>query len=245
MPGAYQLDIVGESERLEVAARQRMEDWRRQAVRFTAAYPGAVYTNGPDAAKVALTFDDGPDSAVTHHIAEILTQYGLKGSFFFVGSQVTRFPEIVQAVHEGGHLVGNHSYRHPRLTELAPEAVQSELEETQEAIQAAIGRTPALFRPPFGSANPTVIEAARRLGCATVLWSLDTLDWLQKEEAHIRLNVDRHVRGGEIILMHSSAGCTETAKAMPRLVESLLKRGLAVAGLDELLGIAAYRESAG
>ncbi|WP_158289355.1 polysaccharide deacetylase family protein [Paenibacillus flagellatus] len=240
MNNRYELDIVGDSDRMEEAARARLDEWRGQAVRMARRLPEHVYVNGPDVREVALTFDDGPDERVTPAIAEALSRYGVKGSFFFVGSRVERHPDIVKAVYEAGHLVLNHSWNHDRLTTLGAAALRDDLRRTQEAISDAIGVRPALFRPPFGAADDSVVLAAGEEGCRTVLWSLDTLDWSQKEEAHIRWNVDNYVRNGEIVLMHSSPGCTETAKAMPRLLESLLEAGRRPVDLGRLLGLPAY-----
>jgi peptidoglycan/xylan/chitin deacetylase (PgdA/CDA1 family) len=237
----YFLNIEGYSERMTDEARERLLQWRDKALLQAKRHTGLVRLNGPDTPKVALTFDDGPDDSVTPMIAETLTRYGVRGSFFFVGSRAQKHPEVVKAVYEAGHLVLGHSYNHDRLTTLDPDGLELDFHETQAAIRCIIGKEPALFRPPFGDADETVFRAAAQAGCSTVLWSLDTLDWSQKEAAHIGRNVDSFVRNGEIILMHSHSGCIETAKALPHMIESLQRKRLSPVGLDELLDMPAYR----
>lgn len=222
-------------------ARERLRQWRDRALLQANRHKDLVYLSGPDVPQVALTFDDGPDDRITPMIAETLSRYGVIGSFFFVGSRVRQYPEVVKAVCEAGHLVFGHSYNHDRLTTLDKDTLNCNFQQTQAAIRDILGKEPAMFRPPFGDADEAVFHAAQQAGCSTVLWSLDTLDWSQKEEEHIRRNVETFVRKGEIVLMHSHSGCIETAKALPQMIETLQRKRMRLVGLDELLGIPAYR----
>ncbi|TMV43463.1 polysaccharide deacetylase family protein [Paenibacillus mesophilus] len=237
----YILNIEGYSERMTDEARERLLQWRDRALQHANRHKELVYLNGPDVPKVALTFDDGPDDRITPMIAETLSRYGVKGSFFFIGSRARQYPEVVKAVYEAGHLVFGHSYDHDRLTTLDKDSLDRNFQQTQAVIRDIIGKEPAMFRPPFGDADEAVFQAARLAGCSTVLWSLDTLDWSQKEEAHIRRNVETFVRNGEIVLMHSHSGCIETAKALPQMIETLQRKRMRVVGLEELLDAPAYR----
>lgn len=236
----YILHIEGTSETMSDAAREKLIGWRERAVELARQHERLVYLNGPDERRVALTFDDGPDERITPMIAETLSRYGVKGNFFFVGSKMEQYPEVVKAVHEAGHLVLGHSYNHDRLTTLAMPDLELNFRQTQTIIRKIIGKEPAMFRPPFGDANENVIRTAYKEGLTTVLWSLDTLDWSQKEEEHIRWNVATYVRNGEIILMHSSPGCIETANALPRMIEDLQSKQIRIVDLAELLQLPAY-----
>lgn len=237
----YILAIEGVSDRMTDEARERLRSWRIRAAELSMANRERVYLNGPDALQIALTFDDGPDERVTPMIADTLSEYGLKGSFFFVGSKVEQYPDIVRRIYEAGHLVLGHSYSHDRLTTLNERELADNFNRTQAAIRSVIGVEPAMFRPPFGDADERVAAAGAAAGCSTILWSLDTLDWSQKEADHIRWNVDTFVRNGEIVLMHSSPGCTETAKALPEMIQNLQRRRMDIVSLSELLHIPAYR----
>ena len=242
MADSYILTIEGGSERMTAEARARLLAWRERAADLARERKASVYLNGPKVGKVALTFDDGPDERVTPAIAETLSRYGVTGSFFFVGSKMELFPDVVKAVHAAGHLVFGHSYDHDRLTQLDAASLERNFRRTQAKIADLIGKEPAMYRPPFGDCDGAVVDAARQAGCTTILWSLDTLDWSQKEADHIRRNVETFARNGEIVLMHSSPGCTETAAALPGMIEWLQRKRLRPVGLDELLGIPAYRE---
>jgi len=236
----YILPIEGVSDHMTDEARERLLNWRLRAAELAAANRERVYLNGPDVRQVALTFDDGPDEWITPMIADTLTGHGIKGSFFFVGSKVEQYPDIVRRIYEAGHLVLGHSYAHDRLTTLTDTELADNFNRTQAAIRCVIGAEPAMFRPPFGDADERVVRAADRAGCAIILWSLDTLDWSQKEADHIRRNVDTFARSGEIVLMHSGPGCFETAKALPEIIRDLQRRRLEIVSLGELLPIPAY-----
>lgn len=237
----YWLQIKGESHRLSPEARERMEVWRQAALRFAQSQSGKVIINGPQRKEVALTFDDGPDETNTQAIIDILDRYHVKSSFFFVGSNIEKYPETVKKAEEKGHLVLNHSYSHPVLTELSEEEQQEELERTNELIYSLIGKRPAMVRPPYGEIDNAVLDAVLTTGSKAVLWSLDTLDWSLQNSLEIADNVKRYVRSGEIILLHSGVNGQATAEALPDLIEHLLKEGYTLVRLDELLNVPAYQ----
>lgn len=237
---SYILDIMGRSNKLSAAAWRRMEEWRSQ-MREYAEKNDSIWLNGPDRKAVALTFDDGPDEATTAEVLRILKEKGVTASFFFVGNKIKRHEALVKQAYEEGHLIFSHSYSHSELTKLSPDALKQELEQTDQAIEAIIGKRPALLRPPYGETNAAVEQAwmdspERKL----VLWSLDTLDWSLKEKEPIIANVDEFVRNGDIILMHSTGSTAETAAALPVIIDILLERGFSMVGLDELLETPAY-----
>jgi peptidoglycan-N-acetylglucosamine deacetylase len=112
---------------------------------------------------------------------------------------------------------------------------------TNDAIQDVIGKRPALFKPPYGATNNFVLYSAQENNLKIVLWSIDTLDWSQKESVHIKENVLNNVRNGDIILMHSDGDKTETEKALPLIIEGLINKGFQIVTLDILINEAAYR----
>jgi peptidoglycan/xylan/chitin deacetylase (PgdA/CDA1 family) len=132
------------------------------------------------ARKLALTFDDGPNPAITPKFLDLLERYNAKATFFLIGRYVRECPELVQETVARGHLVGNHTELHPNLLWLNPTNVRVELRLCHDAIRGALGAPPKWFRPPFGMRNPWVIPVARELGYRTVMWTLLPGDWLEK-----------------------------------------------------------------
>ncbi|MDH4617551.1 polysaccharide deacetylase family protein [Brevibacillus sp. AY1] len=241
IPETYDLAIKGESNQLSTKAKQNMDRWRNEIRQFASKHRDEVYINGPNKKQVALTFDDGPDATVTPAIIRTLDQYGVKGSFFFVGSRVKENPEVVQLAAKSGHLVQGHSYLHEDLTTKNLQGIAADLIQTENEIEQVIGKKPALLRPPFGETDEQVVKAAKQNGNTIILWSIDTLDWSQKEAENIRKNVMDNVRNGDIILMHSNDDKSETAKAVPMIISELQQQGFEIVGLDTLLGVKPYK----
>ncbi|MCR2822189.1 polysaccharide deacetylase family protein [Lederbergia panacisoli] len=236
----YVLDIKGNSNQLTDKAWKSMQAWRAQIKSFSTEHQ-SVYLNGPNKKRVALTFDDGPDDTITPAIIHILNDYNVKGSFFFLGSNVMRYPEVVKQAYESGHLVLSHSYNHVELTKLGKVDVENELAGAGKAIQSVVGRKPAILRTPYGDTNNQVVSIAGEQGYSIVLWSIDTLDWSQREAENIVKNVVENVRNGDIILMHSDSDKIETEKALPLVIEALEKMNFEIVDLETLLNIKAYQ----
>jgi peptidoglycan-N-acetylglucosamine deacetylase len=236
----YLLEIKGKSNQLSQTAWGRMLEWREQIVDFSKGYDH-VFVNGPNKKMVALTFDDGPDSAVTTKVIDILDEYDVTGNFFFVGKNVTKYPEVVKQAFEKGHLVLSHSYNHIDLAQIGDDELRSEIEKTESSIEEIIGKRPAMIRPPYGETDDQVAGIAKESRYSVVLWSIDTLDWSQKEAGNIFKNVIEHVRNGDIILMHTTPETSETQKALPMIIEELQKRNFDIVGLDTLLNMEAYQ----
>lgn len=115
---------------------------------------------------LALTFDDGPDESWTDQVLDILKAYGVFATFFCIGEQVQAHTGVLRRMREEGHVVANHTWSHPRLTQISNEDLADEIERTSDVIESAINLRPRLFRPPYGDldALPYIIEASRALG---------------------------------------------------------------------------------
>jgi peptidoglycan/xylan/chitin deacetylase (PgdA/CDA1 family) len=100
--------------------------------------------------RLAITFDDGPHPAFTHRLLKILRQERVHATFFVVGSQIARYPHLLQAISRDGHQIANHTYHHYNMTTLAPAKILSELDETQRLIERITGQKARFFRPPGG-----------------------------------------------------------------------------------------------
>jgi peptidoglycan-N-acetylglucosamine deacetylase len=155
------------------------------ALVYGAAYPraqlfGRTVCRTDSPRKLAITFDDGPNPAVTPRLLDLLERYNAKATFFLIGRFVRECPELVKETAARGHAVGNHTELHPKLLWLNPTKVQVELRLCHDAIRGAMGTPPKWFRPPYGLRNPWVAPAARELGYRTVMWTLIPGDWREQ-----------------------------------------------------------------
>jgi peptidoglycan-N-acetylglucosamine deacetylase len=141
---------------------------------------GATIRDTAAPRQLALTFDDGPNPAITPQLLDLLDQYGAKATFFMIGRFVRACPELAKEVAHRGHLIGNHTQTHPNLFWLSPRAIRNELQQCQSALQDAVSAAAKVFRPPYGLRNPWVVSTARELGMQTVMWTLLPGDWREK-----------------------------------------------------------------
>jgi len=171
---------------------------------------------------VSLSYDDGP-TASTPALLRALRQADLRATFFNVGEHAEKFPAHVVQTRQAGHAIANHSYDHPDLTSLTADEVDSQLRRTQQILAPLAGRTPTLFRPPYGAINDTVRLVASRLNVTPVIWTVDTQDWAGPSTASIVASA-LTVRPGGFVLMHD--GYPNTTAAVPGIALGLAKRGL-------------------
>ncbi|MET8981481.1 polysaccharide deacetylase family protein [Streptomyces sp. NPDC004539] len=169
---------------------------------------------------IALTFDDGPAAPETATLLTYLARYKARATFFTVGQNVAAHPELVRAESDAGHEIGNHSWNHPDLTGLTPDEVRSQLERTSTAIEAATGKAPTLFRPPYGAVNDTV-KAATTL--SPVLWDVDTEDWKHRDAAKVARTVIDKAKPNDVVLMHDIH--PTSVAAVPEILRTLTERG--------------------
>ncbi|QDQ03507.1 polysaccharide deacetylase family protein [Lysinibacillus fusiformis] len=194
-----------------------------------------VYNKGVMVAKgakkrVALTFDDGPDTRVTPQILAMLKKYDVKATFFMVGKNVSRNPATVEKVYEDGHEIGNHTWNHPKLTSLTKVNVKQEVDRTSNAIYAAIGQYPTVFRPPYGATSEQVRSV---MSMPSILWSVDTLDWKHRNADKILTYVKASVKDGSIILMHDIH--QSTANGLENVILYLQQQGYELVTVSEIL----------
>src|SRR5947199_571921 len=194
--------------------------------------------------QVAITFDDGPDPRWTPQILDILKAANVKAAFFLVGVNAERYPGLVRRIVNEGHEIGNHTYYHPNLALCWPEHIRLELNATQLLLGTLTGRSTTLFRPPYASdtspsqlSELTPLKIAEDLNYLIVLESIDPQDWSKPGADVILQRVKQQRRDGSIILLHDAGGDrSQTAEALPRILDWLHKRGDTVVPLSTLLG---------
>jgi peptidoglycan/xylan/chitin deacetylase (PgdA/CDA1 family) len=127
--------------------------------------------------QLAITFDDGPNPAITPKLLDLLDRFHARATFFLIGRFVRQCPALSKEIEARGHLIGNHTESHPNLFWLSREQVCDEMERCQQALELALGHRAKHFRPPYGFRNPWVVSAARGFGMQTVMWTLIPGDW--------------------------------------------------------------------
>lgn len=182
---------------------------------------------------IALTFDDGPDPRVTPQILAELRKYGARATFFVLGSQVERHPELLRAIVRDGHVVGNHSFSHPKKT--TPEQALEEIDKADVAIQAASGRRADLFRPPYGLRYEELSKQALGRGYTVVLWSLPCRDVDRIDSAKISQIIINRRKRGDVVVMHDGPGHESTARALPAVLRALSGKGYSFVTVPEML----------
>ena len=218
---------------------------------------GRTLIAGDDGNEVALTFDDGPNDVATPQLLEVLARHEARATFFNMGNFARERPEIVRQVVAAGHVLGNHSMSHPRLSTQSAARVRQELAECSAVLEDITGVAVKFFRPPFGARRPYVLRAARELGLTPVTWNVTGYDWnpigvegiLKNLDAGIARNL-RRGRGSNLLLHdggHRAMGTArmDTVRAVDRLLTAragTAMRFVAVDAFAERVAIGAMGE---
>jgi peptidoglycan/xylan/chitin deacetylase (PgdA/CDA1 family) len=210
-------------------ARRLVEAFMPSSLVVWRGKQGGNVAGGPG---VALTFDDGPD-AMTPEYLSVLSELGVRATFFLVGRQCARHPELVKQIVADGHEVGAHGYTHRRFTSLGARELEDELWKTQKLLPPNDGRK-RLLRPPHGAVSVSSLLTCARAGFTTVLWSHDSGDSrTERSEEVTRAFEPGSPHAGDIVLMHE--GQPWTIDALPGVVGRLKETGHALVSVGELL----------
>ena len=193
-----------------------------------AQYVSASITTEPP--KIAITFDDGPSSAWTPLLLDGLKERDVKATFFVIGQNVKKFPDIVKRIDAEGHLIGNHTYNHVEITKVTNEEAYQEIMNTNDEIYAATGKSTEYMRPPFGLWQR---DLELNLEVLPVMWSIDPLDWTTENVDEIVNKVVTEAQENDIILLHD---CYKSSvEAALRIIDILKERGFEFVTVDELI----------
>jgi peptidoglycan/xylan/chitin deacetylase (PgdA/CDA1 family) len=183
---------------------------------------------------VALTFDDGP-TPYTDRLLSILTANKAKATFFEIGNKVAANPAGAKRVVEAGMELGNHTWEHPNMTTLPLEDVPGQLSRTNDAIAAATGVTPKLWRPPGGLTNAAVNEQAGKAGLAGILWDVIPYDWINDSNISAsRLLLMSQIKPGSVVLLHDTY--SSTVDIVEQFIPVLKANNYHVVTVSQLLG---------
>jgi len=175
---------------------------------------------------IALTIDDGPDPVYTPEVLRLLRQYHVTATFSMIGVHVAAYPHLARAVAEAGHVIANHTWTHADLEGMSVRRVHSELARASDAIHAATGVHPGLFRAPYGAWSAAVIRQCEQMKMVPLDWSVDPRDWAEPGVRRIVRRIMEQTRPGSIILEHDGGGNrSQTVAALRIVLPRLLDEG--------------------
>jgi peptidoglycan/xylan/chitin deacetylase (PgdA/CDA1 family) len=192
--------------------------------------------------EIALTIDDGPDPDVTPRVLDMLDRYQVKATFFCIGEQAARHPEICKTIVQRGHVIENHSQTHRHdFSLLGPKGLQKELEMAQRTLTAITGRRPQFFRAPAGLRNPFLDWALAKTDLKLAAWTRRGFDTRTSSPAIVLERLMRDLKPGAILLLHDRhCACTEQGtpvilEVLPRLLEAAAQAQLNFVTLPAML----------
>lgn len=192
-----------------------------------------VHVDGP---YIALTFDDGPSAKLTPKLLDLLAAHHIKATFFLIGENAAEYPDIVAREAKEGHQIANHSWSHPNFGKMSDDGIRSQLRRTDDAIKTAIGTSPILLRPPYGSITARQKKwINQEFGYKIVLWDVDPLDWRRPGPSVVCNRIVKNTRAGSIVLAHDIH--PGTIEAMPCVLKELEAKGFKFVTVSELIAM--------
>lgn len=180
--------------------------------------------------QIAITFDDGPNPDYTMKLLKGLKKRGVKATFFVLGEEVERYPDILKATYDDGHMIGVHSYQHVNFGQIGDAAALEQVEKTQQAIYDVTGEYTGYIRPPYGCWKK---ELDQELPMIEVLWDIDPLDWATKDADTVVQRVLQKIPDGSIILLHDAS--ESSVSAAFTIIDTLQKQGYEFVTVEELI----------
>ena len=199
------------------------------AAQDSSSTPHEMAIKTPEKGTVALTFDDGPNPEFTPKILAVLKKYNIKATFFQVGAEAEKYPDMVKQVNAAGMAIGSHSQTHPMMTKISESQLQNEVAQPIQIINKIIGKKPACLRYPFGASNQHVRDVIRDHGMAPVAMGWNSFDYNRPGVEKIVNQVVNNAHSGTVILLHDGfAGLNrqQTLEALPLIIEGIKKKGL-------------------
>lgn len=198
-----------------------------------------IFRGNSSKKQIALTFDDAPDTRYTPMVLDILKKHNVKATFFAIGSQAEKHPEMVRRIVREGHVLGNHTYNHAQLKKLTMEKFIEDIEKSEAALSPLAGYAPRLIRPPYGAVNDDELAWLKDTGYLTVNWDIDPEDWRGVSGEQVLKRSMDAAKPGAIILMHCATGpggsLQGTVDALPGLISGLRAKGYELVTLTQLL----------
>lgn len=192
-----------------------------------------IYCVEKNEKKVSISFDAAWGNEQTNTLLDILKEKNVKATFFLVGSWVDKYPDSVKDIAKEGHDIGNHSDTHAHLPQLTDSDIKKELEDCNNKVKKLTGKSPTLFRPPYGDYNNNVVSVTNGINMYCVQWDIDSLDWKDPTPQQMVERIKNNLKNGSIILMHN--GAKNTPEALPTIIDTIKSEGYELVPISELL----------
>jgi peptidoglycan-N-acetylmuramic acid deacetylase len=196
----------------------------------------SLFIGDPNQKDIYLTFDNGYENGYTDDVLDVLKRKKVPAAFFVTGQFMKTHPHLIKRMAEEGHIVGNHSYHHPDLTQVSDARLRNELEKVKLRYTELTGRTDMHYiRPPRGVFSERTIMLAKEEGYTHVFWSLAFLDWETNKQRGWKYSYNqimKQIHPGSIMLLHTVS--RDNAEALETTIEALQKRGYTFKSLDDL-----------
>jgi len=194
-------------------------------------FPSLIWDIPTKSKDIYLTFDDGPTPEITNWTLQTLKHFNAKATFFCIGKNVEKHPDIFQNILNEGHAVGNHTFNHIKGWKTSTNSYLKDIALTQDRINAQCQkseiRNQKLFRPPYGQITPKQIKKLQELGYKIVMWNVLSIDWDKTTTQETCLNnVINNSKAGSIVVMHDSVKASKNMRyILPKILEYYSKKG--------------------
>jgi peptidoglycan/xylan/chitin deacetylase (PgdA/CDA1 family) len=190
----------------------RLGIWRFEWMKLL--FPRLVW-NVPNDSHVFLTFDDGPHPVATPKVLEVLEHFGIKATFFCVGANAQKYPEIIREIERAGHVLGNHTYQHENGWTTPVDAYMDSITRTSALIKSN------LFRPPYGRIKLRSIYRIKKAGYQIIMWSWLSKDYNTKLHNTTIISAAKHIKAGDVLVFHDSQ---KTEERIEELLMEIIPR---------------------
>ena len=197
----------------------------------------AYYAEDTDKKELFLTFDAGYENGHTAKILDTLKKHNVKATFFVVGNFIETSPDLVKRMVKEGHLVGNHTFTHPDMSEIATEeAFRQELSKLEDLYEKTTGKKmKKYYRPPQGKYSESNLKMAKEMGYHTIFWSLAYVDWYESDQPTREEALEKmvpRIHPGAIVLLHSTSATN--AQVLDELLTKWEEKGYSFKRVDQL-----------
>jgi len=189
--------------------------------------------------QVSITFDDGPHPKFTPKVLELLKEHNVKASFFCIGKNIEKHPELFRQIINEGHTIGNHTYSHSNgIGFMKTSNLILEMQQTNAVIKKITGLNAKLFRPPFGVTNPRIKRAITTVGLQSIAWSIRSLDTTSKSKESILNSISKRLTKGDVVLLHDTSD--KSVEILEQLLLFLKQNKMEAVTVATLFNIKAY-----
>jgi peptidoglycan-N-acetylglucosamine deacetylase len=215
-----------------------LTSWGSFDIRLAYFVKTLCHNQNEKAQRIAITFDDGPHE-ITEQVLDLLHKHHAKASFFCIGNQIEKHPEVLKRIINEGHTIGNHTFSHSNLFGFfSAKEITEEITKTDALLSLFINKRIKMFRPPFGVTTPNVAKAVANTKHHVIGWNIRSLDTVTEDENEIFERVKKRVKPGGIILLHDTS--LKTVNVLERLLLFLQSENYEIITVDQLLNIEPY-----